>query len=537
MAEGHKSPGSKASPFYLARSKICVDATGKCIGDGMFAGCNFGAGENIAAMHRPLVASLDTERLPDTCANCYTWTEGSSIGSRLYVKEGTKVSQCAGCKRFRYCSKACQKEAWNRGHKHECKNLRHVSDKELPKAVLATMELLIRRKHGLIPDPVWDMLQRLDTHQHDFLKNGKYGGIELMALGTSQFSFTQDTFDKDFVAAMYARVLTNSLTLITPTFDPLGIVLDPTLGHINHSCDPNAYIVMEGPEVAIRTLKPIRKDEEIYICYIEPTNPYARRQSELSSRWFFTCKCTKCQKGAGLPEDKWAIKPKDMEKRWKEVADNMIESGADSARDPASFVGESSDEKRVAAIQGRAFQEYDETQRIADPEQAIKKIEDGMRLCYQSGLWTMYRQPYAAFRDDLIVNMLTVGNFQIALAHCAKRYKYILPKLYPQTGHPIRVVQTWQTAMLALYLANEEKPVAPGVDIPVIAYMLVMEVNHAARLSHGENSAFARSVKAKLEEMRAQFISLLGEKADELLANGIPPQRKLFLEMGNWMQY
>jgi hypothetical protein len=429
----------------------------------------------------------------------------------------------------------CQKEAWNRGHKHECKNLRPVSDKEIPKAVLATMELLVRRKHGLIPDKVWDMLLRLDTHTDDFKQNGKYGGIELMALGTTHMSWTQDAFNKDFVAEMYARVLTNSMTLVTPTFDPLGIVIDPMLGHINHSCDPNVYIVMDGSEVAIRTLKPIKKDEEIYISYIESTNPYARRQSELISRWFFTCKCSKCQKGATLIEDKWAIKPKDLAKKWKAVADDMI-AVAGFAHDPSNYVGDTLDERRVSAIQGQAFQNYEDSQRYDDPAKAIKKIEDGMRLCYQSELWPVHRQPYAAFRDDLIVNMLIVGNYQIALAQTAKRYRYILPKLYPQTSHPIRVVQIWQTAMLALYLADQERPVAPGVDMPVVAYALVMEVNHLAKWSHGENSAFAKSVKKKLEEMRAQFHSLLGDNADELLANGIPPQKKLFLEMGTWMQ-
>lgn len=332
------------------------------------------------------------------------------------------------------------------------------------------------------------------------------------------------------------KVLTNSMTLVTPTFDPLGIIIDPMLGHMNHSCDPNAYIVMEGAEVSIRTVKPIKKDEEIYISYIETTNPYARRQSELKSRWFFTCKCSKCQKGPTLLEDKWAIKPKDLANKWKGVADDMI-AVADFPHDPANFVGDSQDEKRVAAIQGQAFLDYEDEQRIADPTQAIKKSEDGMRLCHQSELWPVYRQPYAAFRDDLIVNMLTVGNYQIALAQCAKRYRYTLPKIYPQVGHPIRVVQTWQTAMLALYLADQERPIAPGVDMPVVAYMLVMEVNNAAKASHGENSAFAKSVKTKLEEMRAQFHSLLGTNADELLANGIPPQKKLFLEMGTWMQY
>ncbi|KAF2187202.1 SET domain-containing protein [Zopfia rhizophila CBS 207.26] len=539
MEEESKYHSGLSFPFYIARSEICVNAAGECIGDGIFAGHDFDAGEHIIAMKRPLVVSLSTERLVDTCANCFAWTEGTSIGSRLYVPEGIKVQTCAGCKRFRYCSKQCQKEAWNRGHKHECKNLRPISNREIPKAVLAAMEILIRQKHGLIRDKDWEMLCRLDTHIDDFKRNGKYAEIELMAMGTSQFSWTQDTFSKDFVAGMYARVLTNSLTLITPTFDPLGIMIDPTLGHINHSCDPNAYIVLDGPEPAIRTLKPINKDEEVYISYIDPTNPYARRQSELKARWSFTCKCTKCQKGATLDEDKWLIRSEKMAQKYKDLADAMIEL-EDLGDNEANYVGESEDEKRLAAIQWKAFDMYEDEQQTVDPQEAIKKIEDGMRWCYQSGLWPINRQPYAAFRDDIIVNMSSVGNYPIAFAQCAKRYKYILPKLYPEIAHPLRVVQTWQTAMLTLYLASEEGAMGiaqAGVDMSLIAYMLVIEVKFMSRLSHGANSRFAKSVSKKFDEMTAELHAKLGPNAEDLMSNAIPRQRELFMEMGDWLQY
>jgi hypothetical protein len=96
---------SESAPFRIAKSPVCVNDKGESIGEGIFANLDFGAGEQIAAIHRPILGSLDTERLLDTCANCYTWTEGSSTGTRLYVPEGTKVSKCAGCQRFRYCSK------------------------------------------------------------------------------------------------------------------------------------------------------------------------------------------------------------------------------------------------------------------------------------------------------------------------------------------------------------------------------------------------------------------------------------------------
>jgi hypothetical protein len=96
---------SESAPFRITKSPVCVNDQGESIGQGIFANLDFGAGEQIAAIHRPILGSLDTERLVDTCANCYTWTEGSSTGTRLYVPEGTKVSKCAGCQRFRYCSK------------------------------------------------------------------------------------------------------------------------------------------------------------------------------------------------------------------------------------------------------------------------------------------------------------------------------------------------------------------------------------------------------------------------------------------------
>jgi hypothetical protein len=112
------------------------------------------------------------------------------------------------------------------------------------------------------------------------------------------------------------------------------------LGHFNHSCDPNAYIIMDGAEVNVRSLKPIKKDDEIFISYIDTTNPYSRRQHELKQRWFFTCKCAKCQKGATLGEDEWAIDPKSLPQEMQQVAE-MMSKTEDFASDPANFVGTS----------------------------------------------------------------------------------------------------------------------------------------------------------------------------------------------------
>jgi SET and MYND domain-containing protein len=76
------------------------------------------------------------------------------------------------------------------------------------------MDLLTMKKHGVIPDEAWNMLLSLPSHIDDFKASGIYSNIELMAMGASQFSVTQELFDKDFVAAMYGRV-----SRCTPTVD------------------------------------------------------------------------------------------------------------------------------------------------------------------------------------------------------------------------------------------------------------------------------------------------------------------------------
>jgi hypothetical protein len=389
------------------------------------------------------------------------------------------------------------------------------------------MEILVRRKHGLIDDQTWQLLCHLDSHVDDFKANGNFGGIELMAMGTSQFSATQDTFNKEFVAAMYARILSNAMTLITPTFDPLGIVFDALLCHVNHSCDPNTYIVMDGPRMQLRALREIKKDEELFISYIDTTMPFLRRQSELQQRWFFACRCSKCRLGPTLQEDEWTIEPEALTTQYQKLADEEIEHGQE---DPASYVGDSADERRVEALQAKAFRLHEEEQRESDPVEAIRTIEDAIALCTKSNLWPAHRQPLPALRDELIINMLAVGNYEGAWFECAKRHRHVIPKLYPQIHHPIRIVQTWQMAMLAQYLASAGAEVALGADLALIAAMLINTINVTSRMSHGPESAFSRSVQQKFSEVESELLGKFGSK--DAMNTAIQRQVKLLSDMG-----
>ena len=65
---------------------------------------------------------------------------------------------------------------------------------------------------------------------------------------------------------------------------------------MNHSCDPNITYRVVGNELVFKTLKPIKKNEELFDSYIDYNLPKEERQKLLLTRYGFQCKCTKCMK-------------------------------------------------------------------------------------------------------------------------------------------------------------------------------------------------------------------------------------------------
>ncbi|KAF2210232.1 hypothetical protein CERZMDRAFT_45789, partial [Cercospora zeae-maydis SCOH1-5] len=75
----------------------------------------------------------------------------------------------------------------------------------------------------------------------------------------------------------------------------LGIGFDPILCSANHSCDfPNTAVIFNQPKILLRAQKKIKKGEEIFMKYVDITNPFSVRQAELKESYFFSCRCSKC---------------------------------------------------------------------------------------------------------------------------------------------------------------------------------------------------------------------------------------------------
>jgi SET domain-containing protein len=71
----------------------------------------------------------------------------------------------------------------------------------------------------------------------------------------------------------------------------LGTSLDIVASLINHSCDPNAFVVFEGGELRVRTTRKIGAGEEITQCYTDVDMDVVIRRRKLKSEYFFHCCC------------------------------------------------------------------------------------------------------------------------------------------------------------------------------------------------------------------------------------------------------
>lgn len=70
---------------------------------------------------------------------------------------------------------------------------------------------------------------------------------------------------------------------------PLGALF------FNHSCNPNtAFIGLSNGQLAFRTIRPVSKDEELVVSYIDLYSDRDERRQELLLSKHFWCKCKRC---------------------------------------------------------------------------------------------------------------------------------------------------------------------------------------------------------------------------------------------------
>ncbi|KAH0545069.1 hypothetical protein FGG08_000840 [Glutinoglossum americanum] len=502
-------------------------------GVGLFASTPIQPGSLILSLEEPLLAIPDVAYLEQTCSGCFCWVPDSGAAeynvqqwlTSGHSAEPKSLKTCTGCKVVRYCDKhssagalkparqgievngrrltrshpkqRCQALAWDNHHKYECKLFAHLHPKILPTPVRGTLRLLLLRQKDRLTDEQWSALLKLLSHSEDFRNAGgeKWEGICLMSKGAHAYSKTD--CGEDFVRELFCRIIINSLTLATSTFDSLGICLDPLVASINHSCDPNAVVTFDGSRLCLRSTSGIEKGGEIYISYIDSSHPTVRRQSELQSRYFFACTCTKCQQTGPRRGDSLFCPQCGME---SVMGQTCLDCGASGLTDYSS-------------IENLLFDMLDRGKKALDPENVIKPLRNSLAILRETQVWPVTRQPLPSILHSLAIQFLALQQWAQSLGYMLKIYFDIDPLLFPQPWHPERVMHHLRLTMLVLHLADLSGNNHPsvkeleqyGLEYGVIIWGLLYEMNGNVDKSHGKESRFARTVKSKFEELRVDM--------------------------------
>lgn len=327
--------------------------------------------------------------------------------------------------------------------------------------------------------------------------------------------------------------MTNAQTLSTQTFDSLGIALSPLASIANHSCDPNAVLVFDGPVMSFRSLRSIKADEEVTISYIETTLPYRRRQKELEERYYFTCRCSKCTlgpRGANdslLPPERWTI---DADSKFEQI-EHVYNANPECRRDGAHYIGPSQSEKFASYIEATTTAVVESQLPSSTPAEVASStttVEEAMRLISQSGMWPAHREPLPSLRGLSRTLYLDAGRYLdawIQQLHICLRIDTVL---YPQSldgddqapVHPLRVAHLWTLSKLSLHLSSPEYAEQirelfhrERFDIVTFAASMVRTLDHCVQYSHGHRSSLAREIGRKAEEMRAAGVPLMNDSA------------------------
>jgi len=207
---------------------------------------------------RPFVTLLTKTYRESHCDNC--------------LKPKKKL--CVGCRVFSFCCRECQKQAWVKYHKYECKLLKsYYSGRELTDDKLPDFVIFLARVFFLYDVKLEKLCENIAAiADEDKMHIGWQLNILGAYLGQDQFSalcskngLTSPTALLMLVVRLKSNVFMLSSEDSSKQNLAIGLYLDCAI--LNHSCNPNASHVFINDKLSIRVLQKIKRGEEICIQY------------------------------------------------------------------------------------------------------------------------------------------------------------------------------------------------------------------------------------------------------------------------------
>ncbi|KAK5652890.1 hypothetical protein OQA88_9556 [Cercophora sp. LCS_1] len=270
-----------------ASSSLAIRSSTISMGSGLFTKEDIPDGREIYRSN-PLISCVDAGN-PSICHNCLQDT------AEVFKKggNGETTKACTGCLAARFCSKKCQRAAWTKFHKDECKILRE--NPQMGAHNLALHRLIFWQQRKLITTLQGKAIDAMESHFNEYTKSGVRNN-DIFAIAEAVREATGNKVNQGLAWRLAPTIRVNCVRLRPAGMtSSVGFSLDILSAAINHSCVPNAHIFFEGTQLRLRSLTKIPAGAELTISYVDPTVLFTGRQELLQREHFFTCACVRCK--------------------------------------------------------------------------------------------------------------------------------------------------------------------------------------------------------------------------------------------------
>ncbi len=221
------------------------------------------------------------------------------------VSINTFLKKCSKCRKMYYCDQNCQRNDW-KWHKFEC-DLYHNYYESLNnhsiERILLRLFLVIKSNPDIV-NQMYDLpngkkrcLNDLMNHFDEIQKDNERQ-IEINAI-KKDFENCNIDISTELLTKLFGTLVVNSFGIVVrDSFDGFmhcgsGLYISASI--LDHSCAPNVYAIANKNSLQIKAKKNIAINEELFISYIDTQLPKSKRQSELKSRYYFDCHCSRCE--------------------------------------------------------------------------------------------------------------------------------------------------------------------------------------------------------------------------------------------------
>ncbi|KAI7907390.1 uncharacterized protein BX663DRAFT_426846 [Cokeromyces recurvatus] len=216
---------------------------------------------------------------------------------------------CSECKNVFYCSNECL-EKDNEMHLLVCQVFNQINTigraTDVDPDLLRLMVLLMARKYLDEKEEERDSLKRSTPYWcvEDLIshkESAEASFIQVLTQASERLLFEMPEklhFSVEDMVTLACRINSNAHGLgdnysrntdVALGLFPLGALF------FNHSCNPNTtFIGVRNGQLAFRTLRPVKKDEELVVSYIDLYSDRDERRQDLLTSKHFWCKCKRC---------------------------------------------------------------------------------------------------------------------------------------------------------------------------------------------------------------------------------------------------